>query len=548
VPRPATGGPATGGPATGGPATGGDREPPGPRRTRLRTLVRPLAVLGLLALLAQQLGTDAVLDGLSGISPGTVAAALVLGAVSVVANAARWCLIARRLGLRLPLRTAVADSYQAVFLNATLPAGVLGDVQRALHHGRADGGRAVRAVVLDRVAGHVVLLAVGGIVLLGHPAVAGPVSGWVVTPLVGAAVLAAYPLRRPLGRRLPAALGGTGSAVHPGVVALSALALTGYLATFLLAARVAGVTAPAAELLPLLLLALLAMALPVTVGGWGPREAVAALGFGAAGLGAGQGLAAAVVYGLLGLVAVAPGLLVVLLSAAQRRSAVCGEGRHQARQHRGSLRRGRQRRTAHHSRLRVRPQSAGQQMRSLVGGLVAQWRCDEMRMGVQQQRGLQLPGVHVGELRGLEPGGGAGGQPVVLLGEQRQRKPGEARLLHDVAEDVVATVGVHQHERAQSLAPQRGRDVAHERHEGGRGDAHRARPRGVLVGAGEGDGREQAHGVRVGERAGQGGGDDGVGGQREVRAVLLVAPDRQDGGGGAALAHVERGVGGQEVH
>lgn len=287
----------------------------------VRALARPLLVVAALAVLVRQVGTHEVLAGLAGVGPGTVVAALLLGAVTVLANAARWCVIARRLGLVLPLRTAVADTYQAVFLNATLPAGVLGDVHRAVHHGRRDGGAAVRAVVLDRVAGHVVLVAVGVVVLLTHPLAGGGVPGWTVAPLVAAAVLVAYPLRRPLGRRLPAMLAGTGAAVHPAVLALSATALAGFVATFVLAARAAGATAPLPTLLPLLLLALAAMALPFTVGGWGPREAVAAVAFGAAGLGAAQGVATAVVYGLLGFVAVAPGALVLVLRGIRRRSA-----------------------------------------------------------------------------------------------------------------------------------------------------------------------------------------------------------------------------------
>jgi hypothetical protein len=64
---------------------------------------------------------------------------------------------------------------------------------------------------------------------------------------------------------------------------------------------------------PLVVLSLLAMGLPVNVGGWGPREGVAALVFGSAGLGAALGLTTAVVYGVLGLVSSLPGAGVLLL-------------------------------------------------------------------------------------------------------------------------------------------------------------------------------------------------------------------------------------------
>jgi uncharacterized membrane protein YphA (DoxX/SURF4 family) len=48
------------------------------------------------------------------------------------------------------------------------------------------------------------------------------------------------------------------------------------------------------------------MVLP-SVGGWGPREGMTAWVFGAAGLGAEQGVATAVVYGVMVLVASLPG-------------------------------------------------------------------------------------------------------------------------------------------------------------------------------------------------------------------------------------------------
>lgn len=91
-----------------------------------------------------------------------------------------------------------------------------------------------------------------------------------------------------------------------------------------MAARTAGASAPLGLLVPLLLLALLAMALPLNVGGWGPREGVCAWAFGAAGLSASQGLTVAVVYGLFAFVASLPGagvLLVRWLTGRRRRPA-----------------------------------------------------------------------------------------------------------------------------------------------------------------------------------------------------------------------------------
>ena len=85
------------------------------------------------------------------------------------------------------------------------------------------------------------------------------------------------------------------------------------MATFLIAARTAGTTAPLSRMLPLALLVLLAMVLP-SVGGWGPREGMTAWVFGAAGLGAAQGVATAVVYGVMVLVASLPGAAVLVVA------------------------------------------------------------------------------------------------------------------------------------------------------------------------------------------------------------------------------------------
>jgi uncharacterized membrane protein YbhN (UPF0104 family) len=103
----------------------------------------------------------------------------------------------------------------------------------------------------------------------------------------------------------------------PPIALASALVVAGHAATFLLAARTAGVTAPASSILPLALLVLAAGVLP-NVGGWGPREGVTAWAFAAAGLGASRGVASAVVYGVMVFVATLPGAAVLLADWVRR--------------------------------------------------------------------------------------------------------------------------------------------------------------------------------------------------------------------------------------
>jgi uncharacterized membrane protein YbhN (UPF0104 family) len=273
------------------------------------------------------LGTRSFVDGLRVITAGEVLAALGIGLATTVVSAWRWCLVARRLGLRLSLPRAVLDYYRALFLNAVLPAGVLGDVHRAVRHGKQEGdvGRGVRAVVLERVAGQAVVIAAGVAVLLAWPSVAPEMNNVVLVVLVVVGTLLAITFT--VGKRWARSNSGWRRTLDdvragllardawPGVALLSAAALTGHITLFLVAAHAAGSTASIAQLVPLMVLSLLAMGLPVNVGGWGPREGVAALVFGAAGLGAAQGLTTAVVYGVLALVASLPGAGVLMLRA-----------------------------------------------------------------------------------------------------------------------------------------------------------------------------------------------------------------------------------------
>jgi hypothetical protein len=97
------------------------------------------------------------------------------------------------------------------------------------------------------------------------------------------------------------------------VAATSLVAVVAHVATFLVAVRVTGSTASVAQLLPLTVLVLVAAGVPVNIGGWGPREGVAAWAFAGAGLGAAQGVAAGTAYGVLAAAASLPGAVVLVV-------------------------------------------------------------------------------------------------------------------------------------------------------------------------------------------------------------------------------------------
>ena len=287
--------------------------------------VRFTGAAAVLAAIVWHLGTGPFRDGLRAVDAGVLAAGVAIGVLTTICCAWRWTVVARGLGVELSLPAAVAAYYRSIFLNLTLPGGVVGDVHRGVRHGRdaGDVGRGLRAVAWERTAGQVVQALVTLVVLLALPS---PVRAFVVP--VALAVIAAglvvallVDRARPGGRSWWArARRGVAGDVRAGLLARRALpivALTsafvvlGHALTFLVAARAAGVSAPPLQMVPLALLAMLGMVVP-GIAGWGPREGATAWVFAAAGLGADQGVATAVVYGVMALVASLPGALVLL--------------------------------------------------------------------------------------------------------------------------------------------------------------------------------------------------------------------------------------------
>lgn len=286
--------------------------------------VRPAAAAATLAVVVWRLGAGPFQDGARAVDGQALAAAAGIGALTTVCCAWRWTIVARGLGVDLPLRTAVAAYYRSVFLNLTLPGGVVGDVHRGVSHGRDAGnvGRGLRAVAWERAAGQAVQILLTAVVLLALPSPVQPSTPLAAVAVVAAVIgiaLASRPRtggRRSRWARVRSAVAGDVRDVLlapkalPAIALASALVVLGHAVTFLIAARTAGATAPASRMLPLAMLAMLAMVLP-SVAGYGPREGGTAWAFAAAGLGAEQGAATAVVYGIMVLVASLPGALVL---------------------------------------------------------------------------------------------------------------------------------------------------------------------------------------------------------------------------------------------
>jgi uncharacterized membrane protein YbhN (UPF0104 family) len=305
---------------------------PAVRRFGLPFLRLAAAVI-VLWFLWRQLGAAPFKEGLRAVTWPAVVAAATLTALTTVCSAWRWRVAARALGLSIGLPGAISAYYRSLFLNSVLIGGILGDVHRAVRHGRSAGDvvRGLRAVGWERLCGQIIQAVVTAVVLLALPSPVRPALPYVlagVAVVAGCAALVWWRAAR-LGRsRLTRAAravsddlrhGLLAPEVWPQLVLASVLVVVGHTATFVIAARVAGSTLPLGQLLPLLMVVQVAVAIPLSIGGWGLREGAAAWAFAAAGLGAATGVTIATLYAVLMLAAVSPGAGLLLGDAVRRR-------------------------------------------------------------------------------------------------------------------------------------------------------------------------------------------------------------------------------------
>jgi uncharacterized membrane protein YbhN (UPF0104 family) len=270
----------------------------------------------------------AVLARLSELEVGWVVAALAITVLQVGVLAWRWRYTAARLGVDLPPSVALREYYLGILLNQVLPGGVTGDLSRAWRHARASqsAGAALRAVILERASAQLVMTVVATASVLSLPWAP---AGVRVAAAMVAALLLALLIRVLAGLPASVSLAGRFRAdARRALLAPDALApqlltallvVASYVGVFLVAARAVGIDTPLARLLPLVAPVLMTMLVPVTIAGWGIREAAAAALWGLVGLTPEDGAAISVAYGLLVLVSSAPGLAVLMRAVAGAR-------------------------------------------------------------------------------------------------------------------------------------------------------------------------------------------------------------------------------------
>ncbi len=269
----------------------------------------------------------AILARLAGATPGWLILATGLLSAQIVLSALRWRLTAGALGQGFGRRLAIREYHLAVLANMALPGGVLGDAGRALRARDVAGAglaRAATAVVLERLAGQLALVAA---LLLGLALWPGG-TAWALGVAAGLSLAAAAvvamrrsrsePLAR-LARAIERAWWRGG--IWRRQLLYSAAILGVNLGAFAAASLAVGAPLDPRAALLILPLTLAAMLIPLSVAGWGLREGAAAALWPLAGLTAEAGIAASVAFGLCALVAALPGLAVLA-----RRSSARGEG------------------------------------------------------------------------------------------------------------------------------------------------------------------------------------------------------------------------------
>ncbi len=269
---------------------------------RLLPVARILVPVLTLALLAHRFGAQAFRPALAVLSPLPLLTAMVLQAVAVGAQSARWRVVMRSAGLTLGRREALEECYRSSALNTVLPGGVAGDVLRAWRQrtGAPKGWQpGAVSVAVERVAGLCVLLVAVTVVLIVD---AQPVYAAASAAMVFVTWLAT---RRPLGR--------LSRRERTAVWAWSVVALAALVVLTEIVAVAIGVSEGPGVLATLGLVMLAGMAVPLSIGGWGLREVAGALAAVLVGAPPAMGVAVAAGYGLLSTVSVLPGFIALAI-------------------------------------------------------------------------------------------------------------------------------------------------------------------------------------------------------------------------------------------
>ena len=270
--------------------------------SRIAFVLRIGVSISALAVILSRVPVDEVLARAARGTPGYLAAALALSMLGIVLVALRWRLLAGWLGLAMSMGLAVRALFLAVFGGQLLPSAIGTDVLRGWLLARHVRGlsRIVASLMADRL---VALFAACLLVLLAYGGLLGPAA----VAASGSVLLAFL-----LGLRR----GMDGVTLQPAIllpaIALALVVHASTVAMAALTARAYGIEASLALWFSIIPLSVIASAIPVSLNGWGVREAVI-LALGAPmGLPAAEALLVSVTLGVLNMIASLPGAVVIL--------------------------------------------------------------------------------------------------------------------------------------------------------------------------------------------------------------------------------------------
>lgn len=296
---------------------------------RAKLALQLLASAALMWLLLSQIGIEQVASRLVVHRPAAALAALLLLSLQLVIGAFRWRMVCAALGVQVPGRRVLLGWVGLGFaLSQVLPSSIGGDGYRIVALGRRAGlGDAARAVVADRVAGLLTLSVIAlpaSLAAIPHSARSTAYTAFAIAStavLLGGlfAGVAARLLARWTASRLLNLVATDFGLMYARATLLPVFAISLLIHALSISIVIClGAALALDEVLwwqAALIVpgTLLALAIPISLGGWGIRESTMVIGLAAFGVSEVAALALSIAYGLAMAVTAAIGVAFWLL-------------------------------------------------------------------------------------------------------------------------------------------------------------------------------------------------------------------------------------------
>lgn len=273
---------------------------PHPLRRLLATVAKLVLSLGLLAFVLRDTSLAALWNTFRRVQPLWIMAAMSMHGLVVAVSVWRWRLLLDAQHVRVPARTLAESFWVALFFNNFLPSNIGGDVVRITDTSRQAGSKTLATMVIfvDRVLGLFALMSVGVVGALSSRAIGIDIPGtfWIEIGALAALALCVLLFFAPSALHL--ALSPVRAVGHPWVVEklatlqetlarfraqpsalfgalVGALLVQGVIVAFYsLTARSLAIPLPLVLAGVLVPVALVVQMAPVSINGFGVREAV----------------------------------------------------------------------------------------------------------------------------------------------------------------------------------------------------------------------------------------------------------------------------------